>query len=127
GGSIHPHERTMPAPVEDRLALLRSVRTNLSPIYALYRGPCRELAAWLDDATARAPFAEVTDEAGVEHTMWIVADGRAIPSWLADEELLIADGHHRYTVGLMFRDEMRATHGPGSWDRLMMFLVDAGV
>src|SRR5438046_589047 len=59
GGSIHPHEKTMPAPVEDRLALLRAVRANLSPIYALYRGPRRELSSWLDDATTSAPYAEV--------------------------------------------------------------------
>jgi uncharacterized protein (DUF1015 family) len=127
GGSIHPHERTMAAPVEDRLALLRAVRVNLSPVYALYRGPCRDLAAWLADAMAsKPPFAEVMDEAGVEHSMWIDEGGRAIPSWLADEDLLIADGHHRYTVALMYRDEMRAKHGPGPWDRMMMLLVDAG-
>ena len=126
GGSIHPHERTMPAPVEDRLAVLRAVRTNLSPVYALYRGPCRELAGWLDDVASRTPFAEVTDEAGVEHRMWIDEGGEDVRSWLSNEDLLIADGHHRYTVALMFRDEMRAAHGPGPWDRMMMFLVDAG-
>ena len=128
GGSIHPHERTMSAPVEDRLALLRAVRMNLSPIYALYRGPHRDLATWLDETTgSTTPFAEVTDEAGVDHRMWIEEGGGSIPSWLADEDLLIADGHHRYTVALMYRDEMRALHGPGPWDRMMMLLVDAGV
>jgi uncharacterized protein (DUF1015 family) len=127
GGSIHPHERTMPAPVEDRLALLRLVRANLSPIYALYRGPCADLSSWLEEETAsKPPFAEVTDEAGVEHRMWIDEGGEAISSWLADEDLLIADGHHRYTVALLYRDEMRAAEGPGPWDRMMMLLVDAG-
>jgi len=127
GGSIHPHEKTMPAPVEDRLALLRAVRANLSPIYALYRGPRRELSSWLDDATTSTPYAEVTDEAGVEHRMWVAEDGEEVGSWLADEDLLIADGHHRYTVALLFRDEMHEAHGPGPWDRMMMYLVDAGV
>ena len=49
GGSIVPHERTMSAPVQDRLALLRNVRANLSPIYALSRGPHADLAALLDE------------------------------------------------------------------------------
>src|SRR5205823_3084156 len=75
---------------------------------------------------AGPPMAEVTDEAGVEHRMWVDADGGDIGSWLADERILIADGHHRYTVALQFREEMRATHGPGPWDRMMMLLVDAG-
>jgi uncharacterized protein (DUF1015 family) len=127
GGSIHPHERTMSAPVEDRLALLRAVRANLSPIYALYRGPSRELATWLDEVTTSgASVGEVTDEAGVEHRMWMDEGGDDITAWLADEDLLIADGHHRYTVALMYRDEMRAQLGPGPWDRMMMLLVDAG-
>ena len=126
GGSIRPHERTMPAPIEDRLALLRTVRANLSPVYALSRGPHPNLAALLDGATRSDPAAKVTDQAGVEHRMWVSTDGSEIPSWLESDELLIADGHHRYTVALAFRDELRAQHGPGPWDRMMMLIVDAG-
>ena len=127
GGSIVPHERTMTAPVQDRLALLRRVRANLSPVYALSRGPRRELADLLDDVVSGPePVAAVSDEDGVDHRMWVLDDGPDIPGWLAPEQLLIADGHHRYTVALAFRDEMRAEHGPGPWDRMMMFVVDAG-
>ena len=43
----------------------------------------------------------------------------------AGEDLLIADGHHRYTVALAFREEMRRRQGPGPWDRIMMLIVDA--
>src|SRR5439155_2093730 len=78
------------------------------------------------DVTAGPPVMQVADEAGVEHRMWIHPGGAEITSRLAGERLLIADGHHRYTVALAFRDEMRARHGPGPWDRMMMFLVDAG-
>jgi hypothetical protein len=49
-----------------------------------------------------------------------------IGDWLAEEPLLIADGHHRYTTALAYRDEMRAAFGPGPWDRLLTFVVDAG-
>src|SRR5438093_13228314 len=113
----------MAAPVEDRLSLLRAVRANLSPIYALYRGPCAEIVDWMDAATSIAPFAELTDEAGVEHRMWVNAgDDDDISRWLADEQLLIADGHHRYTTALLYRDEMHAAHGPGPWARMMMLL-----
>ena len=126
GGSILPHERTMPAPVQDRLALLRTVRANLSPIYALSRGPHRELASLLNDATTDPPILEVADEAGVEHRMWMLQDGSDIGAWLESERLLIADGHHRYTVALAFREEMHEREGPGSWDRMMMLVVDAG-
>ncbi len=126
GGSILPHERTMPGPVQDRLRLVRSVRANLSCIQAVCRGPVPGLAEALDRATRRAPDAASSDEAGVEHRMWVTDPGDLdLASMLADESLMIADGHHRYTMSLRYRDEMRATHGPGPWDRVMMLLVDA--
>lgn len=125
GGSIVPHERTMPGPVEDRLRLMRAVRANLSCVHAVYAGPSRPLAALLEQTCASAPTAELVDEAGVVHRMWTVADDGEVARSLADEVLLIADGHHRYTMALRYRDEMRAEHGPGPWDRVMMLLVDA--
>ena len=126
GGSIVPHEDTLPAPFEDRLALLRAVRANLSPVYALFRGPRRPLSAFLDEVAAAPAHRTVVDEEGVEHRLWAVEDGADVSSWLADEQLLIADGHHRYAVALAYRDEMRAAHGPGPWDHMMMLVVDAG-
>jgi uncharacterized protein (DUF1015 family) len=125
GGSIIPHEQTFPAPFEDRLALLRAVRANLSPVYALYRGPRPDLADLLAGAQLEPPAAMVVDDEGVEHRLWVLRDGEGISTWLAEEELLIADGHHRYSVALAFREEMRARHGPGPWDHMMMLLVDA--
>ena len=127
GGSIVPHEETLPAPFEDRLALLSATRTNLSPVYALYRGPGREVAALLDEAQAEPPTRVATDEEGVGHELWVLQGGPDIPRWLADEQLLIADGHHRYRVALAFREQMRARHGPGPWDHMMMLLVDAAL
>jgi len=128
GGSIVPHERTMKGPVLDRLEQLRASRTNLSCIHAVFRGPSAPLAAFLDAASAADEAgAMATDEAGVEHRLWISPPDPAVAAWLADESLMIADGHHRYTTALRYRDEMRETHGPGPWDQVMMLVADAGV
>jgi uncharacterized protein (DUF1015 family) len=54
GGSIVPHERTLPGPVDDRMRLLRAVRANLSAVYALYRGPQPSVDAAFEEAAARA-------------------------------------------------------------------------
>ena len=43
---------------------------------------------------------------------------------LAPHRVVIADGHHRYRTSLAYRESMRAA-GPGPWDQLLMFLVDA--
>jgi uncharacterized protein (DUF1015 family) len=127
GGSIVPHERTMPGPIEDRLRLMRAVRTNLSSIHAVFRGPSEPFAGFLDDAMARGPAASTTDEAGVEHTLWVSEPNTEVATWLAPESLMIADGHHRYSMALRYRDEMHAEHGSGPWDRVMMFIADAAI
>jgi len=125
GGSIVPHERTMPGPVEDRLRLIRAIRANLSCIHALFFGPFRPMADLLEEAAGGQPVARLVDEEGVEHRMWITEEDRGLAEWLTDRSLLIADGHHRYTMALRYRGEMRALHGPGPWDRVMMLVVDA--
>jgi uncharacterized protein (DUF1015 family) len=125
GRGILPHERTMAAPVADRLALMRATGANISPIYAVCDGPSEPQAAILDSATARAPDREVTDEAGVVHRLWIEDPTPALAEWHRDRSLLVADGHHRYQTALAFREEAHAAWGPGSWDAVMMLVVDA--
>jgi uncharacterized protein (DUF1015 family) len=126
GGAVLPHEQTMAAPLEDRLRLLRATHTHLSAVYGTIAGPCPPLVDLLDDATQAPPDAEVVDAEGVTHRRWTMPGDAPIGAWLAEEPLLIADGHHRYTTALTYRDEMRAKAGPGPWDRLLTFVVDAG-
>jgi uncharacterized protein (DUF1015 family) len=126
GGAVIPHEETMAGPIQDRLRLLRATGTHLSPIYGTVDGPCRDLADLLERVAAGEPDEEVVDEEGVRHRVWPVAGETPIGAWLADEELLIADGHHRYTTALAYRDERHATDGPGPWDSILALVVDTG-
>jgi uncharacterized protein (DUF1015 family) len=119
----------MAGPVRDRLALLRSVRANLSPVYGVLTGRrgSNALGSFLDAAVADPPAIDLTDESGTRHRLWVVPGGQDdVSRALRAEQLLIADGHHRYSVALAYREEMRAVHGPGPWDAMMMFIVDAG-
>lgn len=125
GSRILPHEGTMPGPIEDRLELTRSIRANLSCILAILRGPNAALRGYLGSATDGPPAAEATDEQGVRHRLWVRPPEPAISRALADEDLVIADGHHRFDMYLRYRDEMRERYGPGPWDRVMMLVVDA--
>jgi uncharacterized protein (DUF1015 family) len=126
GGDVLPHEETMPGPVEDRLRLLRATHTHLSAVYGMVRGPSPSLEDVLNEVTGGPPHAELVDEQGVTHRRWMISAEVPIGDWLADEPLLIADGHHRYTTALAYRDEMRVTSGHGPWDRLLTFVVDSG-
>jgi uncharacterized protein (DUF1015 family) len=126
---VVPHERTMAAPVADRLRLLEATGVNLSPVFGVYAGAGRA-ADVLGAVTGTAPAVDCVDDAGVGHRLWPVADPERVAAWcrlLADRRVLIADGHHRYRTSLAYRDAMRAAHPGrrGPWDELLMFLVDA--
>jgi uncharacterized protein (DUF1015 family) len=129
GTWVVPHERTMAAPVADRLRLLEATGVNLSPVFGVYAGAGGP-AAVLDGVTATEPALDCADERGVRHRLWVVADPDRIAAWrerMAPQRVLIADGHHRYRTSLAYRDAVRAANGdrPGPWDELLMFLVDA--
>jgi len=121
-GRIRPHERTHPGPKEDRLRLTRATRANLSPIFSLFED--REQAAWhaLEPFTSEKPFGEATDPDGTVNKIWRVSDPDAIESvqnTLADRELLIADGHHRYETARVYAEEIG---GEGEHRYVLMFL-----
>jgi uncharacterized protein (DUF1015 family) len=105
-GGVLPHERVTPKASTDRLDLTRATRANLSPVWGL------SLATGLTELlTAPAePMASVTVD-GVEHIVERVSDPvriDAIAAALASDDVLIADGHHRYGISRTYRDERRA-------------------
>ena len=73
GTWVVPHERTMAAPVADRLRLLEATGVNLSPVFGVYAGAGGP-AAVLDGVTATEPALDCADETGVRHRLWVVAD-----------------------------------------------------
>ena len=122
-GRIRPHERTHPGPKEDRLRLTRATRANLSPIFSLFPDVGGAATETLAHAMGAEPFAEVTDGEGTHNTLWRVADPEqiaALQAALADAELLIADGHHRYETARVYADELG---GEGDHRYVLMFLV----
>ena len=106
---VLPHERTTPKASTDRLDLTRATTANLSPVWGL------SLAAGLTTLlTERAePVGAVTVD-GVEHVVERVTDPAridAIREHIGRDDVLIADGHHRYGVARTYRDEVRAASG----------------
>ena len=78
------------------------------PLPDLLAPPRRRLAAHRARAR-RGPVGEVTDADGTTHRVWRVGDPavhEAIAAELADRELLIADGHHRYETALAYQREV---------------------
>jgi uncharacterized protein (DUF1015 family) len=120
-GVVYRHEQTLSGPKKDRLELLRHTHTHFEPIFMLYAEAAGAIDALLDEAAARAPLGEVTDEYGAIHRLWKIADGGPIQTLMADKKLLIADGHHRYETAMAFRNENPGLPGAG---RMMMAFVN---
>lgn len=107
-GKIRPHERTHPGPKEDRLRLTRATKTNLSPIFSLFSDPGSQAWSALEPATAQEPYGVHTDADGTVSKLWRVDDKIIIGEVqhaLAERELLIADGHHRYETARVYAEE----------------------
>jgi uncharacterized protein (DUF1015 family) len=108
-GGVLPHERTTARASTDRLDLTRATVANLSPVWGL------SLSSGLTELLADPGEAlgTVIDE-GVEHVVERVADANriaAIRERLVADDVLIADGHHRYGISRIYRDEVREATG----------------
>jgi uncharacterized protein (DUF1015 family) len=120
GEGVRPHERTQPGPKQDRLRLTRATRHNLSPIFSLYPGDAWPL---IEPHAAGEPWGEASDADGTTHRVWRIDDPsvhQAVAAELAEAELLIADGHHRYETALAYAREIG---GEGPHDYVLMALV----
>jgi len=106
---ILPHEHTLAKAKDDRLKLLRACAANLSPIMSLYDDPQGRIRRLL---SAHAEHTEIhfTDEAEEEHRLQPIQDAQQIASiqdFFAQQQLYIADGHHRYETALAYQQEIR--------------------
>jgi uncharacterized protein (DUF1015 family) len=110
-GVVFRHEQTLAGPKADRLELLRHTRVHTGQLFMLFSDPQRRVDALLEEVMRTPAAAEIRDEYDVLHRLWPVADHAMIEhvrSAMADQKLVIADGHHRYETALAYRNECRA-------------------
>ena len=110
GRDVIPHEHTFPGPKADRLKLTQFTRKQLSPIFGFYRDPEETITTMLSATADSAPLAhgQLRD---VEEKLWAVTDADTIAEiarLLRNVPVFIADGHHRYTTAMNYRDGLLA-------------------
>ncbi|MDE3096017.1 MAG: DUF1015 domain-containing protein [Chloroflexota bacterium] len=129
-GVIKPHEHTLATPKADRLHLLRATRTQVSPVYSLYRPTAGAHMRALCDGQGEALADFEAD--GQRHAISAVRDATALAAFqehIAMCDVYIADGHHRYETALAYRDEVRARASAWTGEEpenfVLMALTDA--
>jgi uncharacterized protein (DUF1015 family) len=129
---VFRHEHTLSGPKADRLELLRHTHTHTGQLFMLYSDPQSRVDQILGEVeAAEKPVTELLDEYGVTHRLWMIADPPrvdAIQKAMAEQKLVIADGHHRYETSLNFRNESRTKAGKlipdAPYERSMMTFVN---
>lgn len=122
-GEVVPHEKTYQGAIEDRLALMRETRCQLSPIFGLYNDQRGDVAKTLYHDLGRPEISGTLD--GVKHDLWSVHEAD-VENYVIDamgtKPIYIADGHHRYTTALTYQKEMEELNGgplpanhPANW------------
>jgi len=123
---VYRHEQTLAKPKADRLDLLRTTRAHFGQLFMLYEDS-GEIDSLVSGGAHSTATIEVTDEYGVVHRVWQIADPALIDSVrskMRNKKLIIADGHHRYETALNYRNECRAAGSANSSkDALQEFVM----
>ncbi len=102
-GHIIPHEETFSKVKADRLNLLRDMETHLESIFGIFQGFSEGLNGRIEKSLM--PLYDLTDDTGVRHQYFRIVDKDVIADItkeLKDQNMLIADGHHRYETALNY-------------------------
>lgn len=107
---ILPHEHTLSYAVADRLALLKNTDVLFSPIFLIADDPKQEFYNLYKQATIEKPVRFSTLDDTVDHEFGLITQQnqiQAIAEVLSNQNLLIADGHHRYKTAVLYAQEKK--------------------
>ena len=112
---VFRHEHTRLEPKEDRLKLMKHVFANLSPIFVVFQDKKRIIQRiYQKYIKSSEPFILAVDDEKTVHKLWKLDAPeiiREMQGSLIQEDIFIADGHHRFEVAGTFRDEMKKKLG----------------
>jgi uncharacterized protein (DUF1015 family) len=130
GEGVYPHEETSSKVKRDRLKLLRACQATFSPILALYQDRGGEIAGIFSSVSQYNPPMELVDS-GERHLTWAITEPdiiHRISELLSDLPFYVADGHHRYEIGLAYQRErmgrLSSPIGKEAFNYIMMSLVE---
>ncbi len=115
-GVVLAHERTLPKALGDRFELIKASAANFSPIFGLFADEPDVSGRLFERTVAQSdPIAWAEEDGGVATKLWAMTDPEAVAAFvgvLHEDRVFIADGHHRYTTAIAYRDLRRAEHAP---------------
>jgi uncharacterized protein (DUF1015 family) len=92
----------------DRLNLLKAAQAHFGLGFMLYEDSENVADKAVQKASAQKPLIDFADDDEVRHRIFAItdkADIETIAEMMQDKTCIIADGHHRYTTGLIYSKE----------------------
>jgi len=111
-GVVLPHERTLDKALGDRFELIKATAANFSQVFGLFADAAGESDALFSEVMSAEPISTAVDADGVQSILWASTApelASRAQSLMADKQIFIADGHHRYTTALAYRDLRQAS------------------
>ena len=108
GEIVKPHEQVLQKPMVDRLNLKRATCADFGLVFMLYEDPKKVADGIMTKAAQREPLIDFVDEQDVRHRIFAITadkDIERIAKMMSGKSCIIADGHHRYTTGLVYSKE----------------------
>jgi len=110
------HEAVTPSQIEGQVDLLEKTQMHFAPIHGLYTDTFKTLEKYMDESIS-SPIYDITDFLGVQHKLAVIQDASVIRTFqqlLKEKTVILADGHHRYTASLLYRQkQLKLNKGNG--------------
>jgi uncharacterized protein (DUF1015 family) len=109
-GKILPHEHILKGPLEDRYRLLKATKACLEMIIGLFPDRDNTAAKTLQKYMSGEPQLDFIHDDTIRHRVWKIKDKddiTAIQKLMKGNNIVIADGHHRYTTALKYYQESK--------------------
>ena len=101
------HEAVTPSQIEGQVDLLAKTQMHFTPIHGLYTDTFKTLEKYMDESISM-PVYDITDFFGVQHKLAVIQDASVIREFqrlLKEKTIILADGHHRYTASLLYKQK----------------------
>lgn len=112
--NIIPHEKVFPAAVSDRLELLKSTKTHVSPIFLVYEDQNKKFQRFLKAHKSENTLQKVEYKNDhIQYKFGSINDEASIlklQKILHNKDLLIADGHHRFATAQKYATGKNKEH-----------------
>jgi len=108
GEIVRPHEQILNKPMFDRLSLKKATTADFGLVFMLYEDEQEIADKIIEQAATTEPLIDLIDEQNVRHRLFAITakeDIQKILKMMNDKSCVIADGHHRYTTGLVYSNE----------------------